>query len=92
MKNIFISPTTKIIQAMRSLASVNTRCLIVTRKDRYFLGTLNDGDLRRGILKGLSGKETIKTIYQKKPIVVYEKKFSTSHVRNIMRKNLFSSK
>ena len=86
MKNIFISPTTKIIQAMRSLASVNTRCLIVTRKDRYFLGTLNDGDLRRGILKGLSGKETIKTIYQKKPIVVYEKKFSTSHVRNIMRK------
>lgn len=90
MKNIFISPTTKIIQAMRSLASVNTRCLIVTRKDRYFLGTLNDGDLRRGILKGLSGKETIKTIYQKKPIVVYEKKFSTSHVRNIMRKNLLT--
>ena len=90
MKNIFISPTTKIIQAMRSLASINTRCLIVTRKDRYFLGTVNEGDLRRGILKGLSSKETIKTIYQKKPIVVYEKKFSISHVKNLMRKNVLT--
>ena len=90
MKNIFILPTTKIVQAMKSLASANTRCLIVTRKDRYFLGTLNDGDLRRGVLKGLSGKETIKTIYQKKPITVYEKKFSISHVRNLMRKNLLT--
>ena len=57
MKNIFISPTTKIVQAMRFLASANTRCLIVARKDRYFLGTLNDGDLRRGVLKGLSKKK-----------------------------------
>lgn len=87
MKNIFVSPATKIVEALNTLQSSSTRCLIVTRKDRYFLGTLNDGDLRRGVLKGLSGKETIKTIYQKKPIVVYEKKFSISHVRNLMRKN-----
>ena len=65
-KYFYILPTTKIIQAMRSLASVNTRCLIVTRKDRYFLGTLNDGDLRRGILKGLSGKRNNKDYLPKK--------------------------
>ena len=56
MKNIFVSPATKIVEALNTLQSSSTRCLIVTRKDRYFLGTLNDGDLRRGVLKGLSGK------------------------------------
>lgn len=90
MKNIFISPNTKIVEALKNLESLTTRCLIVVRKDRYFLGTLNDGDLRRGVLRGLSGKETIKTLYQKKPIIVYEKKFSISHVKNLMRKNILT--
>ena len=61
MKNIFITPGTKILDAMKLLATTSSRCLIVTNDKRYFYGTLNDGDLRRGILKGLTGKATIKT-------------------------------
>ena len=53
MKNIFVSPTTKIIAAMKLLTTSTSRCLIVTGKKDYFYGTLNDGDLRRGILKGI---------------------------------------
>ena len=65
MKNIFISPSTKILEAMNLLSVTSSKCLIVSGKDKYFYGTLNDGDLRRGILKGLTGKETIKSLYQK---------------------------
>ena len=59
-------------------------------KDKYFYGTLNDGDLRRGILKGLTGKETIKSLYQKRPIVILEKEFSLNVAKNLMRKNQLS--
>tara|TARA_B100001248_G_scaffold262654_1_gene260455 strand:- start:15140 stop:16195 length:1056 start_codon:yes stop_codon:yes gene_type:complete len=90
MKNIFISPSTKILEAMRLLGSTSSKCLIVSGKNKFFYGTLNDGDLRRGILKGLSGKETIKSLYQKKPIVIYEKEFSLNTAKNLMRKNLLS--
>ena len=89
MKNIFISPSTKILEAMNLLSVTSSKCLIVSGKDKYFYGTLNDGDLRRGILKGLTGKETIKSLYQKKPIVILEK-FSLSVAKNLMRKNQLS--
>ncbi len=88
MKNIFISPSTKILDAMKILAATSSRCLIVTNKKKYFYGTLNDGDIRRGLIKGLSGSENIKSLFQRKPIVLYEKNFSINQAKNLMRKNL----
>ena len=88
MKNIFIQPSAKIIDAMKLLATVSSGCLIVVRKKRYFLGTLNDGDIRRGILKGFSGKSSIQNIYQRKPIVINEKNFSLTYAKSLMRKSL----
>ena len=76
MKDIFITPGTKILDAMKLLATTSSRCLIVTNNKKYFYGTLNDGDLRRGILKGLTGKATVKSLYQRKPIFIFEKDFS----------------
>lgn len=88
MKNIFISPSTKILDAMKILAATSSRCLIVVSKKKYFYGTLNDGDIRRGLIKGLSGGENIKSIYQRKPIVIYERNFSINQAKNLIRKNL----
>ena len=36
----------------------------------------------------LSGRENIKSLYQRKPIVLYEKNFSINQAKNLMRKNL----
>ena len=88
MKNIFISKSTKIIEAMKLLTETRLHCLIVTNKKRYFFGTLNDGDIRRGILKGMSYQETIKSLYQRKPTVIYEKEFSINLAKNLMRKKI----
>jgi len=90
MKDIFITPGTKILDAMKLLATTSSRCLIVTNNKKYFYGTLNDGDLRRGILKGLTGKATVKSLYQRKPIFIFEKDFSQSLVKNLMRKNILA--
>ncbi len=88
MKNIFINSSAKIIDAMKLLAITSSRCLIVVGKKRYFLGTLNDGDIRRGILKGMSSKSPIKNLYQRKPVVMFEKNFSLNLAKSLMRKSL----
>ena len=85
MNNIFISPSTKILSAMKLLTTSTSICLIVTGKNDYFYGTLNDGDLRRGILKGLSGKDSIQSLYQKKPIVIFEEEFSLNLAKNLKK-------
>lgn len=90
MKKIYISPSTKIIEAMKLLAKTRSKCLIVVGEGNYFYGTLNDGDLRRGILKGLKEEESIQTIYQKKPIVINDNQVSLTLAKNLMRKNLLS--
>ena len=36
---------------MKILAATSSRCLIVTNKKKYFYGTLNDGDIRRGLIR-----------------------------------------
>ena len=53
MKNILVSPNLKIIQSMKKLAVTGERCLIVIDKKNKLLGTLNDGDIRRGLLQKL---------------------------------------
>ena len=79
MKNIFILPSTSILQAMKKLSNTNTKCLIVADINRQFHGTLNDGDLRRGLLKGMTGQDSIVKIYQKKPTFLYENNISSKN-------------
>ena len=43
---------------------------IAVNKKGQLLGTLTDGDIRRGFLKGLNLNSSIKTILFKKPITV----------------------
>ena len=63
------------------------RCLIVLNKNNIFLGTLSTGDIRKCLTRGLSLSESIKKIYQKKPIFLKE---NNSKKKNI--KKLFINK
>ena len=88
MENIFINKNTSILEAMKLLSKTSSGCLIVADKKKFFYGTLNDGDLRRGILKGLTSDKSINSLYQRKPTVMREKNFSLPFAKNIMRKKL----
>ena len=84
MKNILVSPNLKIIKAMKKLDVTGERCLIVTDKENKLLGTLNDGDVRRGILQGANTKHSIKAIYSKKPIVLFRGKYTLDKVKRLL--------
>ena len=65
----------KISDALKSLINSGTRICIVVDKKNHFKGVLNDGDIRRALLKGKNLETKIQEIYNKKPIII-KKNFS----------------
>ena len=86
MKNIFVSPKIKIIQAMKRLKETGERCLIVTDSKKRLLGTITDGDIRGGVLEGMKIDQSIKSIYSTKPTVLKKDVYSLEEARKILRK------
>jgi dTDP-glucose pyrophosphorylase len=73
MKNIDkikISPNATIKQALKTLTIGAIKIAIVVDKNNKLIGTLTDGDIRRGFLRGLNINSSVKSIIFKKPIVV----------------------
>ena len=52
MKDLTVSPTITIKQAMKKLDQTAEKCLLVVDEELKLLGTLTDGDIRRAILGG----------------------------------------
>ena len=59
MKNITVKLDITIRQAMKTLDKTAEKCLLVLDEDDKLLGSLTDGDLRRGILSGMNFLENI---------------------------------
>ena len=77
MKNIEqikILATSTIEKALRVIDSGAVKIALVVDSDKKLLGTLNDGDIRRGLLKRKAINETIEDIYSKDPITANNSK------------------
>jgi len=72
LKEIWISPSTSILDAIRALAKGAMQILLVVDLDNRLLGTVTDGDIRRGILFGLKLTEDISLVMNKTPVTVNE--------------------
>ena len=73
-KNIhFLFEDMSIKYAINKLSSLKERYCIVLDRRHSFKGTITDGDVRRGLLKGLTIKDEIKSFSRKKNFVTYKK-------------------
>lgn len=61
---------TSIQEAIRNLDEVALQIILVTDKENRLIGTLSDGDIRRGLLKGLQISSSIESIIHQHPLVV----------------------
>lgn len=86
-KNLLITQNATIKDALKKLSKSGRGCLLVVHKKDKLLGTLTDGDVRRVILKGKSLKDKITGIYQKKPISLKNKNYSTIKTEDLFLKN-----
>ncbi len=53
-EKILLPPTTTILDTLRAIDTAALEIALVVDPDRKLLGTVTDGDIRRGILRGLS--------------------------------------
>ena len=72
MKNIDgikLNINSTIKEALKIIDSGAIRIALVVDSDNKLLGTLSDGDIRRGLLKNLSLNDTIEDLYSKSPTI-----------------------
>lgn len=61
-KEVLISPTTTVIEAIKIIDATALQIALVVDGDNRLLGTLTDGDVRRAILKGISLGNPVQTV------------------------------
>jgi dTDP-glucose pyrophosphorylase len=75
-------------QAIRCLDASGLQIVLVVSERGTLLGTLTDGDIRRGLLRGLDLSSPIETIVYRDPLVV-PPQMSRETVLQLMRANKF---
>src|SRR5690606_9388846 len=73
-KNILIKKNNSILQTMRIIESSSLQFAVVVDDEMCLLGTVTDGDIRRGLIKGLQLNTPIQEVMNKKPIFLYSGK------------------
>ncbi|MCK5293193.1 MAG: nucleotidyltransferase family protein [Arcobacteraceae bacterium] len=68
-KNVLLKSTSTIKEALKVINNGAMQIALVIDKDKKLLGTLTDGDIRRGLINNLSLDDTIETIISKNPII-----------------------
>jgi len=85
-KNVhFLFEDMSIKYAINKLSYLKDRYSIVLDRNYSFKGTITDGDIRRGLLKGFTSKDIIKNFSKKKNIVTY-KKLDQAKINEILKK------
>ena len=57
-------------QAIRKLEESGCQVIIIATPDRILVGTLTDGDIRRGLLRSMEMNSSIEPIIKREPLVV----------------------
>ena len=65
-----LSSEATIAQAIRNLDMVAIQIVLVVNETGVLLGTVSDGDIRRGLLKGLTLNSVIESVINHNPVVV----------------------
>ena len=71
-KKIILSINSKIEEAIKNLDESKQKIVLICDDKNNFLGTITDGDIRRGLLKGKNLESTISEIYNKTPYYLEE--------------------
>lgn len=89
INNLTIDCEQNIKEALLRIDNNKKGFVIVTDKEEKLLGTLTDGDIRRGLIKGLSLEDNVKLVFNNKPNYI-TKKDSLFDVVNIFKNPNFN--
>ena len=89
LKKILIDPNKSIFETLKLLNRSKEKCLIVVNKNRQFLGTITDGDIRRAVIKTKKFKSNISKVYKKNAYAVYVNKIKKNNILKVIEKKHF---
>lgn len=85
-KDTIIQEDKKIKDVIKSLINSQLQICLIVDKNKKFVGTITDGDIRRAFLKGLNLSSPIKKIINKKCLVV-RKNLKKKQIKELMLQN-----
>nr|WP_310795865.1 sugar phosphate nucleotidyltransferase [Heyndrickxia oleronia] len=85
-RKICIPPKTTIIRTMEIIDKTTLQFAVVVDNENHLLGTVTDGDIRRGILKGLSLESPIHEVMNPYPIYAYKDELP-SHYKDMLKQS-----
>lgn len=68
-KNVLLKPTSTLKEALQVINAGSMQIALVIDENQKLLGTITDGDIRRGLLKDMSISDSIENIIYKNPTV-----------------------
>lgn len=68
-KNLLVKPTDTIGKAIRVIDTGSAQISLVVNDDRHLLGTVTDGDVRRGLLRSVPLDAPVSTVMNQDPVV-----------------------
>ena len=74
-EELTLSSSDSIFKAMKKINDGKFRFQIIMGKNLNFIGTITDGDIRRGLLRGLELTSEISECMNKSPIIAFEKEY-----------------
>ena len=84
-KHTLVKDSSNLDMVIKKLEKTALQIVLVIGKENKLLGTITDGDIRRGLLKGLTKKDKINSIVNRKAITV-NSQITSSQVERIMIK------
>jgi len=72
ISKILVSKEATIIQAIKHIDAGALQILLVVDENERLLGSVTDGDIRRGVLQGLDMSESISRVMNVNPVTVHE--------------------
>ena len=87
-KKVLVSEDTPIREAIKVIDEGALQIALVVDKNEKLLGTITDGDVRRGILKGIALEEPASRIMNFQPTVAYEQESRDEVLKRINQKLL----
>jgi len=88
-KALLLKPTSTIKEALKIIDAGAMRIAIVLDKDEKVVGTLTDGDIRRGLLSGFSLESNIESLYFKEPTLASINDSKELIVQKAIRKKIY---
>jgi len=89
IKKILINENATIKQALKIISKGAIQIGIVVNDKKKLVGTLSDGDIRRGFLNDLNLDSSIKSIIYKKPIIAKKNESKEKFLKNALSKNIY---